>query len=161
MANCRICNAKLGFKAAIRLDNIGANGGIINSIDVCEDCSKDMSLLKSGDMQTYIKIHSIVDKADPFLKKFVGLWETTPEEFAIKQEEESKRKEEELKQKELRRKSFLMTTGFSFETHKIVSYLGIKSGEIVLGTGLLSDASAIVNDFFGTESNTLAAKQRH
>ena len=54
--------------------------------------------------------------------------------------------------------SFLTTTGFSFETHRIVSYLGIKSGEVVLGTGFLSDVSGLLNDMLGTTSNTLAAK---
>lgn len=61
-----------------------------------------------------------------------------------------------LRQKQ--RESFLMTTGFSFETHKIVSYLGIKSGEVVLGTGFLSEISASLNDMFGSESNTLSTK---
>lgn len=54
--------------------------------------------------------------------------------------------------------AFLTTTGFSFETHKIISYLGIKSGEVVLGTGFFSEFAASVTDLAGTESNVLATK---
>ena len=54
--------------------------------------------------------------------------------------------------------SFKMTTGFNFENEEIVEYLGIVSGEIVLGTGFLSELSASINDFFGTSSTALEGK---
>lgn len=55
-------------------------------------------------------------------------------------------------------KDFLETTGFSFEGYKIIEYRGIRSGEIVLGTGFLSEFSAGINDLFGTASNSMASK---
>lgn len=73
--------------------------------------------------------------------------------YAEKVEEASRRI-----QRQKQKGNFLMTTGFSFETHKIVSYLGIKSGEIVLGTGFASELSGAFHDLLGTTSNTLTEK---
>lgn len=56
------------------------------------------------------------------------------------------------------RKEFLSTTGYSFEGYNITEYLGIKSGEIVIGTGVFSEFSASISDMFGIASNTLAGK---
>ena len=75
--------------------------------------------------------------------------------------EETARQAEEAARRALRQKqkeNFLMTTGVSFETHRIVSYLGITSGEIFLGTGFISELSGAVNDLLGTTSNVLAEK---
>ena len=84
--------------------------------------------------------------------------------------EEQRRKEEELQQimaqriEELSEKmpqlraEFLCTTGFNFDGYKITNYIGIKSGESVLGTGLLSDLSATLTDFFGVESSVVGMK---
>jgi len=54
--------------------------------------------------------------------------------------------------------SHLMTTGFSFDGYKITRYNGIVSGEVVLGTGFLSEISAGISDFFGTASEKFAQK---
>ena len=54
--------------------------------------------------------------------------------------------------------AFLETTGFTFEGYKIIEYKGIMSGEIVLGTGFLSELSASINDFLGTVSTSMTEK---
>ena len=56
------------------------------------------------------------------------------------------------------RKEMLMTTGYSFDGYSITEYKQVITGECVIGTGFLSDLSAVVNDFFGTTSNTLSRK---
>ena len=53
---------------------------------------------------------------------------------------------------------FKATTGYNFEGYRIVEYLGIISGEVVLGTGFLSEFAAGIVDIFGTTSETMAAK---
>lgn len=53
---------------------------------------------------------------------------------------------------------FMATTGYNFEGYKIVKYLGIKSGEVVLGTGFLSEFSAGMSDLFGKTSERMTAK---
>ena len=55
-------------------------------------------------------------------------------------------------------KNMLMTTGYSFDGYTITAYKQVIAGECVIGTGFLSDLSAVVNDFFGTTSNTLSRK---
>lgn len=54
--------------------------------------------------------------------------------------------------------SFLVTTGYQFEGYIIDKYFNLINGEIVMGTGFLSELSAQVNDFFGTTSTTLEKK---
>lgn len=55
-------------------------------------------------------------------------------------------------------KSHMLTTGYSFERYEIVDYKGIISGQVVLGTGFLSELTASFSDFFGTESNAFSDK---
>ena len=58
----------------------------------------------------------------------------------------------------LEQERILITTGYSFEGYKIVKYLNIVNGEIVLGTGFLSELSASVNDMLGMSSGTIEGK---
>ena len=49
-------------------------------------------------------------------------------------------------------KEHKLTTGFNFENKCISEYLGLVSGETVLGTGFISDFKASFSDLFGMES---------
>lgn len=51
-----------------------------------------------------------------------------------------------------------LTTGYNFEDKKILDYLGIVSGEVVLGTGFLSDFKASFSDAFGINSQAYTNK---
>lgn len=52
----------------------------------------------------------------------------------------------------------MLTTGFSFDGYYISKYLGIISGQVVLGTGFLSEVSASFSDFLGEEANVFSEK---
>lgn len=54
--------------------------------------------------------------------------------------------------------NFLATTGNTVDGYKIVKYMGIKSGNCVLGTGFLSELSAGWTDSFGMESGRMGSK---
>lgn len=54
--------------------------------------------------------------------------------------------------------NFLITTGYQFEGYNIVKYLNLVNGEVVLGTGFLSELSAKVNDILGSTSEKLEDK---
>ncbi len=54
----------------------------------------------------------------------------------------------------------MLTSGYNFEGYKITSYNGIVSGEVVLGTGFLSEFSASINDFFGSMSEEFGMKMK-
>jgi uncharacterized protein YbjQ (UPF0145 family) len=52
----------------------------------------------------------------------------------------------------------MLTTGYSFEGYSILNYIGIVSGESVIGTGLFSSIEAGISDFFGIESYDYSEK---
>ena len=52
--------------------------------------------------------------------------------------------------------TFLTTSGFDFEEYKIIKYLNVMSGKIVLGTGFFSEFGASLSDLFGVGSNLMA-----
>jgi len=51
-----------------------------------------------------------------------------------------------------------LTTGYDFNGYNITRYVGIISGEVVLGTGFLSEFSASVSDILGGQSQMFADK---
>lgn len=53
-----------------------------------------------------------------------------------------------------------ITSGYSFEGYRIIDYIGIVSGETVIGTGLFSEFAASFSDTFGEESNAFASKMQ-
>lgn len=67
-----------------------------------------------------------------------------------------------LKQNRSRKKylvdNALLTTGYNFEGYEIVSYHGIVTGNIVIGTGFLSELSAGISDLFGSQSDKFSGK---
>ena len=54
----------------------------------------------------------------------------------------------------------MLTTGFSFEGYHISEYLGIVTGETIMGTGYFSDLSASISDLFGVEASEYSEKLR-
>lgn len=53
-------------------------------------------------------------------------------------------------------KNHKLTTGFDFEGYTIKEYIGLVSGEAVIGTGLIKDIKDSFSDLFGVESNSYA-----
>lgn len=69
--------------------------------------------------------------------------------------------EEREKKIEARISNYMMTTGYEFSGHKIIKYLGVISGQVVLGTGFISDITSSFTDFFGAKSNMFAEKLKN
>ena len=76
----------------------------------------------------------------------------------VQKKEEIQRAENEKKELDYREKHHMVTTGFQFEGYEIVSYLGIVAGEVVLGTGFLSEFTSSFADFFGVQSGMFEEK---
>lgn len=55
-------------------------------------------------------------------------------------------------------KGHKLTTGYNFENYHISEYNGVVSGEIVIGTGFLTDIKASISDLFGVESKSYSNK---
>lgn len=54
--------------------------------------------------------------------------------------------------------TYMLTTGYDFSGYTITKYIGVVSGQVVLGTSFLSEFSAAFADFFGEQSNLFANK---
>lgn len=52
----------------------------------------------------------------------------------------------------------MLTTGVNFEGFCIKEYKGLVSGDVVLGTGVLSEIKSGLSDLFGAESDTYSEK---
>lgn len=65
--------------------------------------------------------------------------------------------EESKKDKEFI-EDYMLTTGYEFSGYKITKYIGVISGQVVLGTGFLSEFTASFADFFGVQSDKFATK---
>lgn len=76
----------------------------------------------------------------------------------ITKQEKTKKEQEKIRQFNKNVYSHMTTTGFNFEGYKITKYISVISGNVVLGTGLLTDASTVLNDFLGTTSNAFENK---
>ena len=68
-------------------------------------------------------------------------------------------KKKEQEEKDLS-ENMLLTTGDFFEGHHVQKYLGIVTGETVLGTGFLSEFKAGFSDMLGEESNAFMDKMK-
>lgn len=71
---------------------------------------------------------------------------------------EYKEQVHEQESAKFKKNSHMLTTGYGFEGHKVVDYKGIISGQVVLGTGFLSEFSSSFSDFLGTEANQFSDK---
>lgn len=87
-------------------------------------------------------------------------------ELVAQQQKQQQKKELARKSQEEQRmyaerfKTHMLTTGFSFEGYRITQYLGIVTGETVMGTGYFSDIGASISDLFGAEASEYTEKLR-
>lgn len=175
---CCICGKKINFL------NFGeyleGDLGKENGWPICDDC-----LIQKRFLEFYKSDEKMKEAIDYFnsivrqnkMDEAVGNIVNCKIEKAVKElsdiyqkremkKEELKKKEEEYKQiiekKNENEKSIIVnhmiTTSNSFEGYRITKYLGLVSGEVVLGTGFLSEMSAGLSDFFGGQSASFAKK---
>lgn len=71
---------------------------------------------------------------------------------------EAKEKEERLPRLRELAKSVVLTTTHNIDGHRVLKYLGIESVEFVIGTGMFSEFSTEVEDFFGQRSSAFEKK---
>ncbi len=55
-------------------------------------------------------------------------------------------------------RNIVLTSTHSVDGYRITDYLGIESVEIVIGTGMFSEISSSIDDFFGTRSTAFEYK---
>ena len=153
---------------------------------ICEQCGKKVGLLSAALMEISKDKILCYDCAEPISGKVYGLYDAkTKTEFDLLKDEILKKCDElykdtvtkdiekeieriyedsnigYLEQKNAKKKlleTYMLTTGYEFSGYKIKKYIGVISGQVVLGTGFLSEFTASFADFFGEESNKFADK---
>ena len=167
---CCICNAKIGVLGEY---------GILDSEDskhrkICVNCRNRKSALLSKDgiegieiarekAIEYFQNFTQSDRIEDDVKKIICDWiEEGKKRAEIKQNEDKQKKEIEKRTddalKYIEQHKMFMTTGYDFNGYEIEDYLGIVSGQVVLGTGFISEMGASLSDFLGVNSEMFADK---
>jgi uncharacterized protein YbjQ (UPF0145 family) len=100
---------------------------------------------------------------EDIVKDCVNTWIVSSKEEIEKRREEEKNAillVEKIDKYEANKGEYekFVTTSFQFDGYEIQNYLGLVSGEVVMGTGFLSEFTAGVSDFFGATSDSFANK---
>ena len=163
---CRICGKNFGLMGGGSEPYTGHNLQVCNS---CGEVLKKIDKVKNEDTQEvkdlFVSVMSMTDDAD--VKQILTDYSKSvisDSEKLVAITNESKEKAERAQNIEENfydlEKAFKVTTGYDFEGYQIVDYKGIVSGDIVLGTGFISEFAASWSDAFGTTSNTFAGKMK-
>ena len=166
MGTCKICGKNFGLKGGGSEPYTGHNLQVCNS---CGEVLKKIDKVKNEDTQEvkdlFVSVMSMTDDAD--VKQILTDYSKSvisDSEKLVAITNESKEKAERAQNIEENfydlEKAFKVTTGYDFEGYQIVDYKGIVSGDIVLGTGFISEFAASWSDAFGTTSNTFAGKMK-
>ena len=166
MGTCRICGKNFGLMGGGSEPYTGHNLQVCNS---CGEVLKKIDKVKNEDTQEvkdlFVSVMSMTDDAD--VKQILTDYSKSvisDSEKLVAITNESKEKGERAQNIEENfydlEKAFKVTTGYDFEGYQIVDYKGIVSGDIVLGTGFISEFAASWSDAFGTTSNTFAGKMK-
>ncbi|WP_371289122.1 YbjQ family protein [Dorea sp.] len=166
MGTCRICGKNFGLMGGGSEPYTGQNLQVCNS---CGEVLKKIDRTKNEDTQEvkdlFVSVISMTDDAD--VKRILTEYSKSvisDSEKLVAITNESKEKAERAQNIEENfydlEKAFKVTTGYDFEGYQIIDYKGIVSGDIVLGTGFISEFAASWSDAFGTTSNTFAGKMK-
>lgn len=173
---CRLCKNKIG----VLQDDYPLSKNY-EKIRICYDCDdKKFVLFKYSEdkmnekfVDSFEYFTGLLERMEDdieaekalicMLDEIDGSVETTKELINEAFEQKKKIQQKEAARVELIRKNrenFILTTGYNVEGYCITKYNKIVSGEIVLGSGFLSELSGQLNDFFGTNSNLFSDKIR-
>ena len=166
MGTCRICGKNFGLMGGGSEPYTGQNLQVCNS---CGEVLKKIDRVKNEDTQEvkdlFVSVISMTDDAD--VKRILTEYSKSvisDSEKLVAITNESKEKAERAQNVEENfydlEKAFKVTTGYDFEGYQIIDYKGIVSGDIVLGTGFISEFATSWSDAFGTTSNTFAGKMK-
>lgn len=166
MGTCKICGKNFGLMGGGSEPYTGHNLQVCNS---CGEVLKKIDKVKNEDTQEvkdlFVSVMSMTDDADvkqiltDYSKSVISDSEKL---VAITNESKEKAERAQIIEENFYdlEKAFKVTTGYDFEGYQIVDYKGIVSGDIVLGTGFISEFAANWSDAFGTTSNTFAGKMK-
>lgn len=165
MGVCQICGASFGMFGGGEEPYTGKD------LQICNSCGAKLKAIdsakKQGNESECMQLASdllalcVDEKVIELINEYFGsVYKKIDEMNTIQKETEiHTQKMKEVEEKFLEyKKHFKVTTGYNFEGYRITDYKKIVSGEIVLGTGFLSEFTASFSDVFGTKSNAFADK---
>ena len=166
MGTCKICGKSFGMMSG------GAEPYTGHNLPVCNSCGlilKKIDKVKHEDTQEVkdLFVTLISDAKSEEIKNILEDYSKNIISDSVKLVEitnESKEKAERAKNIKENfydlEKEFKVTTGHNFEGYRIIDYKGIVSGDIVLGTGFMSEFAANWSDAFGTTSGAFSGKMK-
>lgn len=150
---CCVCGNKIGM-----METSSSLAAEYSNEKICSKCMSKKRELYSVDTFTeskkYFDEYKLSGDLPSNVLDTIDLWIDRGLDILNKSINEQNQREEEQKLF----KDHMLTSGYNFEGFKIISYNGIISGEVVLGTGFLSELSASINDFFGSTSEEFSSK---
>ncbi len=171
MAKCICCGNKIGMRDTFYYVNVQNKAFCemciqpikedINLLMRAEEESEETSLAlnnlyKFAQNKNEETKEEIKNARDKFFKKVKNLAEKEQYIEYYKQRDEQKERIKNVSYMEAL--NILVTTSHCFEGYKIAEYLDIVSGDVVLGTGILSEVNASVADILGDESDKMSGK---
>lgn len=116
---------------------------------------------KSEVLQSIVEEHDLSEEGTEYVKDYIDYF-IKNEAIRVENQKEAEIQAQRMKEIEEKflehRKNFKVTTGYNFDGYKVEKYIGILSGEVVLGTGFISEYAASFSDLFGVRSNVFADK---
>lgn len=165
MGVCQICGASFGMFGGGEEPYTGKNLRICNScgdklkaIDSTKKQGNESKFMQlTSDLLTLCEDEKVIELINEY---FDNVYKKIDEMNIIQKETEIQtQRMKEIEEKFLEyKKHFKVTTGYSFDGYKVEKYIGILSGEVVLGTGFISEYAASFSDLFGVRSNAFADK---
>ena len=175
---CCICDKKISM-----MDYSYHISADMDKLYVCEECNRYLRKLEKNitDEETheaeiyferFINRNNVSDEVRKYIKllessvhdKIKAVKEKEMYNFALKsidsyvEEHTDIQHMDAVQNLNFLKENHLLTSGYEFEGYKIESYKGIVSGDVVLGTGFLSELAASLSDIMGIESDEFGKK---
>ena len=148
MAKKEICNV-----CQKKINGINSIPNIIEGSVLCSQCYEKLAPFKMS--KNYSNYDELQDAQSACLNKASQL--NYPHDVLESLNKHFKEKEKKVKMS-LELNQYLMTTGSVLQGYEIKEYLGVITGQVVLGTGFLSGFEASIADLTGGESLSYTEK---
>ena len=146
---CDLCGKKMGFmEGTLLTTRLGSRGP---SISVCKSCNETLQKLKTGDLDTYNNVHSMINEnTDSHVKLFIKYWEKVPSEIAeqLKREVEIQKQVQAEKDAEIQsiKGNMILSTCPSIDGYRVTGQLGLVFGETIFKIGVLKSLEASIEN---------------
>lgn len=156
MANCCICGSRIGRFGEDKYD---LKDGLI----ACYQCAPLFRKMQKAERLNQLaaakdairaREHNMTEAAKEAVKyEFERI--RVIKKFTILRDQLEEEMQEEITKKD---RDYKVTTGYNFEGYKIVNYIDVVHGEVVLGTVMFSEFNAAEADIFGRTSSKFGGK---